>query len=173
MDRVDEMTTPPVVGRFYLVPCVRLRLTGGGTSWWPTQGPPHEDADIGVPQVHYHHDPRFWTKAQLSGWLRPLPLVLGSVTEKAAILEGPAYMRRRCSGSMPIFPRERVQDLWLPALEQTHAAATLRGACKVCPHRGIPLASLPVAADGTVTCPGHGLRWDVSTGRLVRPAVTP
>ena len=36
-----------------------------------------------------------------------------------------------------------------------------------CYGRGFRLAGLPVQPDGTVVCPGHGLRWHLNTGRLV------
>lgn len=34
-----------------------------------------------------------------------------------------------------------------------------------CPHRGGPLDEAPLAADGTVTCPWHGWRFDARSGR--------
>lgn len=33
-----------------------------------------------------------------------------------------------------------------------------------CPHRGGPLGDAPLDADGCVTCPWHGYRFDVTTG---------
>jgi hypothetical protein len=39
--------------------------------------------------------------------------------------------------------------------------------CKVCPHRGIHLGSVP-ARGGLITCPGHGLDFDEQTGCVVR-----
>jgi len=34
-----------------------------------------------------------------------------------------------------------------------------------CPHWGGPLEDAPLAADGTITCPWHGWRFDLRTGR--------
>jgi nitrite reductase/ring-hydroxylating ferredoxin subunit len=39
----------------------------------------------------------------------------------------------------------------------------------VCPHLGGPLAEARVDADGVVTCPWHGHRFDVRCGRRVAP----
>jgi hypothetical protein len=39
----------------------------------------------------------------------------------------------------------------------------------VCAHLGGPLDEAPVGADGVVTCPWHGHRFDVRTGRRVGP----
>ncbi len=35
----------------------------------------------------------------------------------------------------------------------------------VCPHLGGPLDAAPVEADGCITCPWHGYRFDLRTGR--------
>jgi nitrite reductase/ring-hydroxylating ferredoxin subunit len=35
----------------------------------------------------------------------------------------------------------------------------------VCPHRGGPLDAAPVEPDGCLTCPWHGYRFDLRTGR--------
>jgi nitrite reductase/ring-hydroxylating ferredoxin subunit len=37
----------------------------------------------------------------------------------------------------------------------------------VCPHFGGPLDDAPVDDRGIVTCPWHGYRFDVRTGRRV------
>ena len=49
-------------------------------------------------------------------------------------------------------------------------AVTVAGARRefstVCPHLGGPLADAPVDADGIVTCPWHGRRFDVRHCRV-------
>ncbi len=40
----------------------------------------------------------------------------------------------------------------------------------ICPHKRFPLGSLVPDADGVVTCPLHGLRVDVATGKVVADA---
>jgi len=58
-------------------------------------------------------------------------------------------------------------------LAETTRAATIDGiACRfstVCPHLGGPLDEAPIDAGGIVTCPWHGYRFDVRTGRRVNP----
>ena len=56
---------------------------------------------------------------------------------------------------------------WLPDLESKYANVVAKG-CRTCPHRGLPLASLPADKRGVVTCAGHGLQWNQKTGVLVR-----
>lgn len=56
---ITDITESPIVGRFYLVPCVRYWYRGR-VAWWPVMGPKHEDAEhLNFTQVHYHLDRRF------------------------------------------------------------------------------------------------------------------
>ena len=76
-------------------------------------------------------------------------------------------MRRRMSAAYPRYPgADRVP--WLAQLHEAYAEhQLLEGADgRVCPHRGTSLAGLEPDGEGCVTCPLHGLRWDVGTGRL-------
>lgn len=175
MPRLDALTEPPIVGRYYLVPCVKTpRDEDYPPAWVPVLGPMHEDrTTIGFPFEHYHHDLRFSSPAALARISRdadaggaargPLDQVLA---DPGHTLPAPEWRRRRCHRAMP---EASGQPWWLAAMERAHAGARLK-ACRICPHRGLPLASLPVAPDGTVTCPGHGLTFNISTGRLVRRA---
>jgi hypothetical protein len=176
MDRVDEMTSPPIVGRTYLVPCVRApRDAEFPPGYVPVFGARHRDYDlIGFPYDHWHHDRRFTTPRHFALGMRIAKergapaLIFDQVlaVRTGADLPEPVWRPRKCWREMPAYPDQPPR--WLPDLEDAYQGKRLRGACKVCPHRGLPLASLPASPDGTVTCPGHGLRWNVSTGRLVR-----
>jgi hypothetical protein len=70
--------------------------------------------------------------------------------------------RRKCHREFPEYPR--VLAGWMNALEKSCADLTMRN--MTCPHRGMPLESCPRDGD-VVTCPGHGLRWNVKTGEMV------
>lgn len=193
MERVDEMTSPPVVGRFYMVPCVYVDTSiarGFGRrfsadpqtivdpydrllmGWWPIMGPRHEDlAHLDFAPYHWHFDPRFLSGRQMRNATMGgsnLSRIFARPLSDYGGLRGPEHRRMRCR--RPLGLPSQLENLG-KILEPHCADATLRGPCKVCPHRGIPLASLPVDEHGHVTCPGHGLRWDVSTGRLVRREV--
>lgn len=190
MERVDEMTSPPIIGRRYWVSCIFVPSGGIGHSsygWWPLNGRPHDDADIGVPEEHYHFDARFlshrqfinrvefWKRRIATEGLPTCPLekaVLASILPlHSQGADAPplhqAYRRLTCRRAMPTFPRELIQASWLPRLEDSYANAVAKG-CRTCPHRGLPLASLPADERGVVTCAGHGLQWDKATGVLVR-----
>jgi hypothetical protein len=164
--------------------------------WWPVFGPRHEDGELlGFPWQHYHFDPRFLTNKQIKNRTRyrllgkeeifGIPLTdhgassaehirqfapdhLKEHKHIAAVpLPPPEYRRLRCKRRMP----EYTNPALAVKLEPHFYGRTLKS-CKVCPHRGLPLASLPVGEDGLVVCPGHGLRWDAKTGELAQVHVT-
>ena len=179
------------VGRYYEVPCIELTDANTGLKGvWPVLGPNHEDMEIiGFPYYHWHLDPRFLTTHQcelLVGcffgavpeaqfWRlvygKPIstgladPRYKGNGSDPFAAFKAPARLRRRkCLRSMPPYPREMVARMWLPKLNARYRAARLNGL--ICPHRGVPLDGIAPDAEGCVTCPGHGLRWHLETGRL-------
>lgn len=189
---IEDLKGPPVVGKFYMVPCVVVEREtielGVPVGAYPVQGPMHTDVEhIGFEPSHWHYDARFLSAKQ---WLwkagRPRRQVirLGETTERLAAiavfgaplcdrnrsLSRPVPMKRQCMRDMPPVPflalREK-PSFWLKELEAAYADK--RVTCGKCPHRGLPLESLP-REPGTdnVVCPGHGLRWDLKTGQLVR-----
>lgn len=40
----------------------------------------------------------------------------------------------------------------------------------LCPHQGTKLGGLPLEEGRYITCPQHGSRYDITTGRCVRPS---
>lgn len=170
MQRITELEGEPVVGRFYLVPCVFRPLCG----WFPIIGPQHDDSEvIGIPGAHYHYDSRFLSDDQIadltwgSGLASDPKYVLGTVCWVGGDEYQPTFKRLKCRREVLEFPLHDPKGRalrWMPKLERAYKDAKL--SCMRCPHRGIPLNGLPVK-DGMVTCPGHGLRWNVETGEMV------
>jgi hypothetical protein len=148
------------VGKYYRVPCVR---TEDCRKSRPVFLPLHEDAAlIGFPHYHYHEDPRFLDSRDYKqfSFERVFCPTVGVL--------GPAeYRLRKCKRAMPEYPRHMP---WRISLAHAYAKEKLRNG--ICPHKGTDLTTCPVV-DGIVTCPGHGLRWNVTTGKLVREQVTP
>lgn len=172
--RVTELESEPEVGKFYMVPCVR---TGQGY-WVPVMGPPHEDgAIINFPYHHYHRDLRFLSEADVVELANTFAFRLSCTLEEAAMIvptlthnhvtAPPVERRMKCRRRMPTFPltlRPKHVAPWWPKLQSTYADASAK--CGRCPHKGFSLKGLP-EKDGAVTCPGHGLRWNVETGEMV------
>jgi hypothetical protein len=169
---VCDMDAAPLVGTWYRVP--HIVATTGLAGCWPVLGPIHEDAEIiGQPLAHYHFDPRFLSASDFARICDPsIHPIEGAGTGKQRVFGAvlipndhhfPILLPARCQRRMPPY----VPAGFLPWLSSLEAAyRDTRTDCRTCPHRGMPLATFPVDRDGAVTCRGHGLRWDVSSGAL-------
>lgn len=174
------------IGKTYRVPTIYAedwhvcRYTG----WLPIMGPLHEDAEhVNFPYQHWHIDWRFASKRLFDRitWparhmLQPRyktaeqycyawPVQQKDNIGRTIVAKPPELRRMTCKRALPGFPRTAAK--WIPALECAYAGSKLKNLR--CPHRGIPLDGI-APVDGIVTCPGHGLRWNVQTGELVRDA---
>jgi hypothetical protein len=179
--------TPYEIGKSYSVPTVRAYYLDR-LDTWPVIGPKHEDLEyINFDHQHYHFDFRFLTTVQLNrmrthinyagyardgdGALYSQVLILHderSVDRFPDIhlnleLPHPVYKWLKCRRAMPDYT---VQPRWLSALSHAYADKSLVNG-HICPHRGANLTGLVVGTDGCVTCPLHGLRWNMVTGKLV------
>lgn len=203
MERLVELTSPPVVGETYLVPCVEARLrdhmTGVFTQPWelPVFGTIHRDPELGyyAGLDHLHLDQRFVQENYLRVAHGINAKQLGSVPkanaivnrgfsipviqmENAEIIKGPEERPRQCLREAPNLSRTTVNrdgsvSEWtigglhgFGRFEDKYGDRKLKD-CKVCPHRGIHLGSIPVR-NGVITCPGHTLDYDANTGCVVR-----
>lgn len=155
------------VGKFYRVPCVLTDAHTWLRSGWQTViGPMHsDDGAVNFPHSHWHIDLRFisipsrWNVQFLAG----TPIMKNDLCGRPVVIAGPELRLRKCKREMPIYPFPRAK--WLAKLNEE--CAHLRMKNMVCPHRGLPLSGCPMDGD-VVTCPGHGLRWNIKTGELVR-----
>lgn len=174
------------VGKFYMVPCVRLLVepmkqhpAANRDGWVPTIGPEHHDREtIGFTAMHTHIDVRFlsdaavqrsrrwWAQgAEAAQSVLGFPVSTWSDGVGATPLPHERAMRRmKCRRPMPEFPAFSAVK-WHRKLEAEHAGCKLKPG-NICPRRGIDLTPF-VKPDGTVVCPGHGLRWDTRTGDLL------
>lgn len=176
-----------VIGIVYDVPAVhwipqafRVR-----PSWvdviTPVFGALHEDREtIGFDEDHWHIDWRFASSQLLQRMDYEAGLDARTRTElqaskviSAKDTDGKVLrIRRRCKRQHITFPTtynaamgyERVVP-WMPLLELAYSESVVK--CGRCPHRGMSLAGAPVV-DGARVCPGHGLAWNVETGKLQR-----
>lgn len=175
-----KASQPPFkIGKRYWVWCIRTsRRAGYGCAHMPINGPWHEDAAIiRFPDEHYHVDWRFVARLQWERCIRyywhssDLGRVQTKVLTAWAIAPGingnpavPVLRLRMCHRDAPDFPGI---GPWMKELEAKFKDHRLPDKCFTCPHRGIDLRSGNVRADGTVVCPGHGLKWNLKTRRLV------
>jgi hypothetical protein len=160
------------VGKYYQVPCVKgtetppfLNFAKKG-QWIPILLPKHDDPEIGAPFQHYHLDFRFLTEWSLKkagfAWVLAQPHGYGETHQRKFYQEEIVYRRMKCKREMPQYPRHIAR--WMPTLCAKYKGSRLVNG--KCPHKGIDLSGC-VPVNGVVTCPGHGLMWDVETGKMV------
>ncbi len=177
----------PKVGTYYMVPCL---LVGPEfrTSWMPADGwvpvlgPKHRDVEhLEFEYEHFHVDWRFMPRGKYETLIAtrasgsPLGNVVTSDTGYGEVTGTPKLRRVLCKREMPEFPsREGATSAWgddvsfkWKRMERAQAFTCNRlKPGNICPHRGIDLTPF-IKEDGTVICPGHGLRWDTKTGALL------
>lgn len=189
MEKITELTSPPVVGRSYLVPTVAGKWFGKRGEW-PIIGPRHEDRKcLDFDHVHYHLDVRFlpdsckdpeWSWPDAIVWLHVFsaPLMVNSNGGRGD-LPPPRMRRRKCRRLVnpdlaAIIARAGGTDKWRCHFDSWRGKqARHDGRGWVCPHRGVPLAD-QIVTDGAVICPLHLLRICAATGRVLEhPAGIP
>lgn len=183
---------PAEVGKFYMVPCIKLlREQRAGffagfhpaadrSGWIPVIGPEHEDRELlKFKAMHFHVDVRFLSVASLDKFYTPFrshPAEQQAMTLPVSTWSDGhggypplkferAMKRRQCKREMPDFPPVVSRDKRWCALENAYKGCKLKPG-NICPHRGIDLTPF-IKPDGTVICPGHGLRWNTATGELL------
>lgn len=165
MERI-ETVAEPIIGRYYLAQVVKA-VCFGKVDLWPIIGTWHEDAEyIMLPDHHYHLDTRFLTRRQLQhiGPFRKRTAEVNAMGLAITDVIGrPTHAPRKFKRPTPPHPllRERERTNF----ENAYATHKLKN--MICPHRGLSLIGQPVR-DGCVTCPLHGLKWNVESGELVR-----
>lgn len=184
IERIDKMTEPPVVGRFYLVPTVFYSWTDRKMVW-PVMGPKHEDREhLKFEPQHYHVDIRFLTAMQFRHlnrfpWREPNERTAAhpiSEVEEWGPLPAPVYRRRKCRAAGHDYPEEltiRAKNFCAlyAAYEGKQCARGKSG--WICPHKNFPLGSIKPRY-GVIVCPLHGLNINAATGKVLPVApVTP
>jgi hypothetical protein len=185
--KIDEIVSPPVVGKIYRVPSMRR-----GDVFVPVFGSPHTDVELNQPILHFHVDIRFLSdddakkvgvdisKAvvpeRFSGSIRfTVPAIAAHsneiVTHRSmkCIRECPDYRSPRTAAEGPTthIMRINVGTIDQAGLIEDQCEDMRISECGKCPHRGTPLGHQPVT-NGVVVCPAHLLKWDKATGKMIR-----
>ena len=181
LQRITLLTTPPTIGRYYLVPTVLYPWDGLRMNW-PVFLPKHEDKEhLNFNLHHYHVDPRFVGKR---GWRRASQTPYFSRYDRGPFgmfqykplsnhgLDHPpiVWKRMKCQ-------RSEIPYRWSNEIAEKLTPHFIGRQCRsgktgwICPHKRVPLGSFP-AVDGVITCPLHGLQIDAETGKVVGPLAT-
>lgn len=181
MERIDEITGPPVVGKFYLVPTIHY-VYCEMTDYWPVIGPKHNDIEyFNFYPLHYHVDGRFLSKRvsrRLSRYVYPRfsvsdgpwPCVNSRPLSQRDHIRGnnhslphPVWRRRKCLFSVAKYVYGEVAAV----KELNDAMAGCRPILAkngryLCPHRKSDITTIPAGPDGVLVCPLHGLKIDAT-----------
>lgn len=170
------MAEPPVIGRSYKVLAVQVEDWYGFNGFIPIIGVEHEDSEIvNFPESHFHVDWGFISERAMRYCRKRGSLQYGVIIQRRAnegsfrskvnpliAIGEPVLKRMTYKRRMEPYPYDKVP--WTKRLHEKYACARLiNGAC---PHRGV-LASQMIRDGDTLVCPGHGLRFDRVTGRVV------
>ena len=162
MQKITELTVPPIPGKTYLVPCIAMNLNNPAKGIIPIIGNFHTDDEIGFLGEHVHPDFRFFTESQ---FLKTIDLVtkagkyLHSIVYNAHGSREISWRPKTCyRTAFPDYPDRTLDVDTMALLEHIYADAKLENG--ICPHKGINLNSISPDAEGNKTCPGHCLKWD-------------
>lgn len=147
-------------------------------------GPRHEDSEfIGFKKFHRHFDLRFITNEQMDflctrgvhireyDRLRGI-LNLADSDAHARVWTGekePELIEMMCQREQPDYsiPNHGTNPHWIEKISDHLKDAKIK--CGKCPHKGLPLLNLPrISGTNVVQCRGHGVCWDLDTGKIVR-----
>jgi len=173
MERVIDLNEPPIVGKKYLLRCIKtIGFQYGKTHNLPVIGDFHTDQEIiGFSDEHIHVDWRFLSRSDWSDFSNKgnrADLVYSRVISRQYVV-GETERVLRCNRDFPPFPLQIPEHHieWFPQLEKFYCTSSSQIDCKErCPHRGINLSSIACNKNGIKVCPAHGLQWD-SKGDLV------
>ncbi len=183
IEQVEEL----VIGKYYLVDSVILKKTKFGKgviipqTLMPIHGPMHNDPEIRFNYEHYHIDWRFVEEKiykkfmRITSYTMPWQWVLHSdILKRLTITNSNGTFKEykvakkvwKCKRQFGTYSKPK----WLRELEEKYKDSVMKNF--ICPHKGLLCNNInPV--NGVVICRGHGLAWDVNSGRLVPRAAGP
>lgn len=186
IERVDQLREPVVVGRKYLVPGIvypffqpwRHENKKERWWWWPVLGPRHNDAEhLNFEPWHYHVDDRFIDRRH-ERRIRAIQYRVDVEPIKLTIAGHPLNHRNYpdhpdIEWRVRVCRRDRMdhpvtdgslkgQGAFAHLFAHYHGCEAPLNAdgVRICPHKGAPLSSIAPDAQGFVTCPLHGLKFD-------------
>lgn len=176
MKKVTEIQNL-IIGTKYLVPCFFPIIGLIKTRWYPILlgESTHTDPDLGVTMEHLHYDSRFIADKDLlikDGQPYIASIVAGvpehrtwRELEESKII---VWKKRTCYRIEQVFPQPKFKRLVTDKIRDQYLHVQMEG--MICPHRGTCMKGhLVQNINGKqgITCPAHGLVWDIETGFLI------
>jgi hypothetical protein len=183
MQKINEVNAP-IVGNKYLVPCYFNDGEQAINGYLPFQWIPilfsdstHIDSELEIEIEHLHYDSRFIKDEDLyikHGQCYTTALVQGFYDHwKWTELEKTnkiLWLERICYRQEQLFPQPVFERLVTDKIKNGFPYTRMEN--MTCPHRSTCLKGHPVKEfhEGRyqgITCPAHGLSWDIETGFLI------
>ncbi|MBN8826465.1 MULTISPECIES: Rieske 2Fe-2S domain-containing protein [unclassified Spirosoma] len=159
------------VGKFYNVPVAILGETYYRgfypNSVIPLMGEQHNDIEIiNVTSEHYHIDWRFvrnrnFAIATDTDYSEVIGLEHGIIIMPEHILRIETR-RMKCKRDFRDYPSQIAP--WFTKLQEKYAHTTAKNGR--CPHKGFDMTTIKPDAEGCITCPLHGLKWNATAWKL-------
>lgn len=169
MERIENVEKP-IIGKIYLVKCVRSKrpfVIGKHYQWCPVFGEKHHDKELYLEKIHYHIDWRFMPQKYLEehhqnyqnkGWYLGIQNTYFYSPMMEYEIEEERYLPLEYLQDFEHFPDHSFDEL-------LELYKNVKMKDMICPHKKANLKSCKVEND-IVTCPCHGLKWNVKTGYL-------
>ncbi|MGL5881441.1 MAG: Rieske (2Fe-2S) protein [Xenococcaceae cyanobacterium] len=187
MEKVDELTFPPIVGKYYWVPCVKVTYDLK-TILVPIRGELHADPEINPSlEDHWHYDVRFLSKNLIKFIYTYSHQDFSGIEDFYTKVFSPQFesskykitnCKRKCLRKdvrYPIYHPPKPNNSFLHSsirriefrdrLYDLYSGQELQ--CGSCPHKGYSLASVAANSDGVKECPLHGLNFDCK-GKVIK-----
>jgi len=183
---IEGLTSPPVIGETYVVPCVLGQVYNIGPhliplAWWPVILPSHQDTkylpkfrtnwkDVDgvwteIEETYYEENKNDNIHIHADPRFAPeenyMPYEIKNQDWHTILTQESEieYREMICLRDMPV---QRLFTGFGKKFVEDHKGKKVK--CGRCPHKGVVLSSMPVI-HGIITCPAHGLRF--KEGRCV------
>lgn len=167
IEHFDDLTEPPIAGRYYMVRCVYGKWNGR-MAYWPIWGNKHDDEALGFMLKHYHLNRYFLSEKESN--ISKFTVFAEGGKSNSGSLPDCVNRRKRCIAyDLLDFPLWEVR--YNPDFQAMYKSY-IGNQCQrrmgwVCPHKGTDLASTAPGVDGIIICPLHGLRIDAASGVVI------
>lgn len=178
MEKVENIKRPLKVGEKFLVPCLVKRVTIDDQVNWldiedvrpkskihiiPVFNNPHNDIESGQKEIHYHIDYRF-VKHFNNG---VFPTIKNTHTLH---IYGEEIRPTKEFGNLEYHVLPVINEEFKGITSPGMISKTKIKNCihkNKCPHKGYDLSQVP-PVNGVITCPLHGLKFDLKTGKRIK-----
>jgi hypothetical protein len=182
LQKIDELKESPIVGYYYLVPCILQEGQGYDVEWeldkeqelkryyvprqpklvvYPIINHLHHDKEHGQDYYHYHIDFRFIAlkKPKSNMHVHPILGPMGHIYAPSIRYDLKDDVSKDYKIEYHAFKCLRTKQHGIAGTVYTDKLSEPYVKNNKCPHKGYDLSQETPDKDGIITCPLHGLRF--------------